>query len=354
VDERGQSEGERLYNAVRPFFIRFSWVVAYFAALMVVGTVGYASIEEWGWVDAFFMSAITASSVGYGEVHPLTEPGRMFTVALMAASVVGLGVLWALITALLVELDLGGLFRRRRIMRRIRELNNHYIVCGAGRMGRVVARELVASGEPFVIIEQNQECISALLEEEPGLLIIAGDATREHLLRLAGIERARGMAACLPNDAANLFLVLTTRGLVPDMEIVARAYDEESLKKLRRAGANHVISPAVTGAIRVASTLLRPSVVSFLDAVTNLGPEMSLRLEEATIPAGSHLIGKSLADASIPQQTGLIVLALRTGASLPTFNPGPDTSLAADDVMVVLGNGAQVQRLRDYAAEGVG
>jgi len=251
-----------LRTALRPFVGRFGWVGAYFAALLMLGTVGYSMIEGWSLSDSLFMSAITATAVGYGEVHTLTDAGRVFTIALMAASIVGLGILWALITAMVVEFDLAGLFRRRRIMRRIQEQSDHFIVCGAGRMGRVVARELLRTGKPFVVIEQDPVRVTGLLEEEPGLLFVEGDATREQTLRAAGIDRAHGLAACLPNDAENLFLVLTARGLKPDMEIVARAYDEESLEKLRRAGANHVISPAVTGAIRMASTLLRPSCPS--------------------------------------------------------------------------------------------
>jgi voltage-gated potassium channel len=271
----------------------------------------------------------------------------------MAASIVGLGFLWALITAMLVELDLGGLLRRRRIMRRIQELSDHYIICGAGRMGRVVVREFHRAGKPFVVIESDPTRASGLLQEEPGLLFIDGDATREHVLRTAGVERAIGLAACLPNDAENLFLCLTARGLKPSLEIVARAYDEESLNKLHRAGANHVISPAVTGAIRMASTLIRPSVVSFLDAAT-LGSDMTLRLEEAEITEGSPLVGMTLADARIPQRTGLIVLAMRccSGDGSPTYNPGPETHLTANDVMIVLGYPDQVQRLRQYVAEG--
>ncbi len=346
-----QSEvAESLSAVLRPFGPRFAGVTVYFSILFVVGTIGYLSLEGWGLVDAAYMAVLTLTAIGYGEVHPLSPAGRLFTIPIMILSIVGLGILWALITALVVELDLGGMMRRRRAMRRIEELRDHYLVCGGGRMGRVVMRELIASGRPFVVIEADAQRAAALLGEFPDLLLVHGDATREQLLTTAGLGVAKELAACLPGDADNLFLCLTARGLRPNLEIVSRASDEESLDKLRRAGANHVVSPEVTGAVRMASTLLRPSVVSFLDAVT-FGGDITLRLEETVIPAGSNLAGRTLAEARIPQRTGLIVLALRRAVGgAPTYNPGPESRLEVGDVMIALGDPGQMQRLRDYVA----
>ena len=342
-----------LRRAWRPFRDRFAWAAIYFLAVFLVGTVGYVAIEGWGWFEAAYMSVTTVTSVGFMEVRPLSPAGRTFTMLLILLGITGLGIWWALTTALIVELDLGGVLRRRRIMRTVEHLTNHFIVCGTGRMGRVVIRELVQGDVPFVVIEQSSDRADALIESHPDVLVIEGDATREQVLASARVGAARGLASCLADDADNLLVCLTARGLNPRLEIVARAYSEESFEKLRRAGAGHVISPTLTGGIRMAATLLRPDIVSFLDVATT-GADIDLRLEEAEIPAESRLVGQSLADARIPQRTGLIVLALRRGRGdgPPRYNPGPETRLEAGDIMIVLGRPEQVRQLRDYVQDG--
>ena len=221
-------------------------------------------------------------------------------------------------------------------------------------MGRVVVEELDTTGKPFVVIERDATRAAAILEQFPGILLIADDATKEHSLTEAGIERASGLAACLTDDAENLLLCLTARGMRSDMTIVARAAYQESLDKLRRAGADHVMSPIVTGGIRIASMLLRPSVVSYLDVATTGADEMALRLEETDIPQSSPLVGRSLSEATIPQRTGLIVMSVRprSGGGTATHDPGPETRLEAGDVLIVLGRQEQIQRLREYVRKG--
>lgn len=339
-----------LGEALRPFGRRFALAGLYFLAVFVVGTVGYKLVEEWRWLEAFYMSVTTVTSVGFMEVRPLSPIGRTFTMVLIALGVTGLGIWWALTTALIVELDLGGVLRRRKIMRTIEALNNHFIVCGVGRMGRVVAAEMVQAGHPFVVVENNPDRVALLLDSFPDILVIEGDATREQTLHNARVEKALGLAACLADDADNLLVCITARSLNSKLTTVARAYNEESVEKLRRAGADHVVSPNFTGGIRMAFSLLRPHVVNFLDCVTTEAG-IELRLEQATIPHESHLVGQSLAEAKIPQRTGLVVLALRRQgrAGPPLYNPGPETRLEAGDVMIVLGRSEQVQQLRDYA-----
>jgi voltage-gated potassium channel len=338
-----------LAEALRPFFFRFCLAIAYFLVVFLIGMTGYMIIERWAWHDALYMAVTTVTSVGYMEVYALSEVGRTFTMGLIFLGVSGLGVWWALTTALIVELDLGGVLRRRRIMKNIEQLSEHFIVCGAGRMGRVVIGEMVAAGRSFVVIENQPARIAQVQESYPNLLVIEADATREQTLLSAGVERASGLATCLADDADNLLVCLTARELNDVIPTVARAYNEESVEKLRRAGADHVISPNQTGGVRMAFTLLRPAVISFLDAaITDAGIEM--RLEQASIPASSHLVGQTLAEAQIPQQTGLIVLALRRGiAGPPLYNPGPETHLEAGDVMILIGASDQVERLRNYA-----
>lgn len=350
IDRRAMTLGE----ALRPFRRRFSWAGIYFLVVFFIGMAGYALIEGWGWFEALYMSVTTVTSVGFMEVRPLSPAGRSFTLVLIFLGITGLGMWWALTTALIVELDLGGVLRRRRIMRSIEDLKNHLIVCGVGRMGRVVVDELEQSAQPFVVIENNPSRLATLLENHPDVLVIEGDATREQTLKAAQIARASGLAACLADDADNLLVCITARHLNPELTTVARAYNEESVEKLRRAGAEHVISPNRTGGIRMAFSLLRPHVVSFLDCVvSDVGIE--LRLEQATIPETSHLAGRTLAEARIPQRTGLIVLGLRRlgHEGRLIYNPGPETRLQTGDVMIVLGESQQVQQLREYAAVGV-
>ena len=186
------------------------------------------------------------------------------------------------------------------------------------------------------------------------MLLITDDATKEHTLTLAGVEKASGLSACLAEDGDNLLLCLTARGMCPHLTIVARAAFQESLDKLRRAGADHVMSPIVTGGLRIASMLLRPSVLSYLDVATTGADEMALRLEETSIPTSSSLVGHSLAEAKIPQRTGLIVMALHRGglAGPATHNPGPETVLQSEDVLIVLGRQDQIQKLREYVERG--
>jgi voltage-gated potassium channel len=339
-------------ETLRPFAIRFAAALLYFLGLFAVAAVGYHFIEGWHWFDSIYMAVTTVSSVGFMEVHPLTPAGRTFTLGVIFFGVTGLGVWWALITALIVELDLGGALRRRRQMKRIEELRDHYIVCGAGRVGRWVIREIRAASLPLLVIERDEDRARRLEEDDPDMLVICADSTKERVLAEAGAERASGLAACLAEDGDNLLVCLAAREMNPSLSTVARAYDEESMDRLRRAGADHVIAPTLTGGIRMASTLLRPHVVSFLDSAI-MGPHMDLRLEEATIPAGSPLEGRSLGDAKIPQRTGLVVIALqRRDGQSHIYNPGPDTRLEEGDVMIVLGREGQVQELREYARRG--
>jgi voltage-gated potassium channel len=343
-----------LKQALTPFKRRFAWATVYFLGVLLLGILGYRFIEEWGWFDALYMAVTTISAVGFQEVHPLTPAGRSLTTVLIIFGITGLGIYWGLITALILELDLAGLLRRRRMMRELSQMSNHFIVCGGGRMGRVVIEEMVRSNRRFVLIESEPNRAADLLKDYPEMPIVEGDATKEHTLTTAGIERALGLAACLTDDADNLLLCLTARGLCPNLTIVARAVDEETIDKLSRAGANHAISPNVTGGVRMASMLLRPSVVSFLDvAMTGIG-DMTLRLEESEIPPGSPFVGASIADARIRERTGLIVLALKREGkgSEVQYNPGPETRLEKGDVIFVLGREEQVQCLRRYVRSG--
>ncbi len=341
-----------LAEALRPFWRRFALAGLYFITVFLVGSLGYSIIEGWRWIDSLYMSVTTVTSVGFMELYPLSPAGRTFTMALIFLGITGLGIWWALTTALIVELDLGGVLRRRRRMRSIEGLSDHHIVCGLGRMGRVVVAEMLEAKHPFVVIEQDPARIAMVRDTRPDLLFIEGDATLEKTLEAAQIHKARGLAACLADDAENILVCMTARHLNPELTMVARAYSEESLEKLRRAGAARVVSPNVTGGVRMAFSLLRPHVVDFLECAIS-GAGIELRLEQAAIPGGSHFVGQSLAELRIPQRTGLIVLSLQRAREKgpPIYNPGPETRLEAGDVMIVMGSTEQIQQLREYAGK---
>jgi voltage-gated potassium channel len=260
-----------------------------------------------------------------------------------------MGIWFAIITSFIVELDLGNVLRRRKVMREIGKMSGHVIVCGAGRTGRQVVQELEELGEPWVVIENDRNRIADLMALIPDAYTIDGDATHDQTLLEAGIESASGLVTCLSGDTDNLFVCLSARDLNPELTIVARAYEEETMSKLYRAGASHVVSPNVSGAVRMASVLLRPSVVSFLDIATR-SSGMALRMEQTSIGTESPLAGKTLAQARIPQETGLIVIAVRKGSAVDdfVFNPVADTRLEPGDDVIVLGKEEQLVQLKRY------
>lgn len=334
---------------MRLFQRRALAALAAFGALVVLGAVGYVIIEGAPFGEALYMSVITLTAVGYEEVFPLSSEGRSFTVLVLVLGISWMGVWFAFITAFLVELDLTHVLRSRRMTRRIEDLTDHVIVCGVGRTGTEVVRELEQTGAPWVVIESDAEQVARLRKELPDALVVEGDATSDSELEAAGIHRARGLVASLSHDTDNLFICLSARDLNPDLTIVARASQEETRDKLFRAGASHVVSPEISGGIRMASMLLRPTVMSFLEVATR-STDHAFRIEQLTVQEGDRLAGVSLAEARIPQETGLIVIALRRGGEGGEFlfNPGSSTHVEAGDELVVLGQREQMDQLRDH------
>lgn len=333
------------------FVRRFIMALLAMVVLNIVGTSGYVFLEGWSFGDGLYMSVITLTAVGYEEVRPLTQTGRTFTMGLLLAGISWMGVWFAFITSFIVELDLRQVFRRRRLMAQLEQLSDHVIVCGAGRTGRQVIQELERTGAPWAVVERSARRVEELKEEYPEGAIVEGDGTHDDTLLEAGLERARGLVASLSADTDNLFVCLSARDLKPDLTIVARAYEEETVDKLYRAGATHVVSPNVSGAIRMASMMVRPSVVSFLDIATR-SSELALRMEQAPIPEESPLAGMTLAEARIPQETGLIVIAVRTPGDARegnfVFNPSADTRLDPGNELIVLGTVDQIRALRRH------
>ncbi len=332
----------------RTYNNRFFLVVGLVVALLLGGTVGYILIEGWGWHDAFFMTVITLSTVGYGEVRPLTALGESFTVMLILLGVGGVAYTFSTLADYVVAGEFNGFLRRQRMMRNISQLRNHYIICGYGRVGRQVVQGLRANHYDVVIIDASEERIAQF--EEEGLHFIIGDAASDPVLEQAGIEHASGLCTCLPNDATNVFVVLSARTFNPDLFIISRGNLPESERKLRIAGANQVINPYTITGHRMAAQLLHPSVVEFLDVAMRAG-DLELRIEEIRISADSSMNGKSLVECNVRGDTGVNVLAIRRhDGQLYTHLPANFT-LHVDDILISLGTHPQLSHLASRAGD---
>jgi len=324
-------------------------IVIIFVVLIVVGTSGYMKILDVSFIDALYMTVITISTVGYGEVAEMNSAAKIFSMVIIVSglSVVGYGV--TSIVAFFFEGDLQKAWRKRRMEGKISDLKDHYIICGAGELGQIIIKSFTESKVDFVVIEMSEKTAEELLLEN--IMTVQGDATTETALIKAGIENAKGLVCVLSNDADNVFTVLTARQMNQDIYIVSESIDKNAHKKLLKAGANKTLSPSEIGGKRMAALMTRPSIISFLDVITRAG-DVTLDLEEVSIIPGSHLIGKKLFEAKIPEKTGLIVMALtRKGETVPKFNPSSSETLNEEDIMIVLGTREQVDLLSKMVAK---
>ncbi len=314
--------------------------------VMAIGTAGYHYIEGWPWFDGFYMVVTTLTTIGYQEVHPLSHAGRIFNIFVILSGVSLLLIGIGLLSQALLEFELQSFFGRRRMEREIARLKGHYIICGMGRVGRSVARELARKPVPFVILDNSETKRQRFAAEN--WLVLAGDATLEQTLRDAQIERAQGLIAATTTDATNLYIVLTARGLNPNLKIIARASEDAAEKHLLTAGADSVVSPYSFAGQRIAQSLLRPHVVSFLDtATTHLG--MDLEIGEIHITSASEFAGKTLESSRIRQERGVIVLAIKRRDAM-RFNPAPDEPIQPDDCLIAMGEPSQLRQLEKTAA----
>lgn len=314
--------------------------------VIAVGTAGFHYIEGWPWFDGFYMVITTLTTIGYQETHPLSHAGRVFNVMIILGGVSLVFLVIGSLTQALLEFELQNFFGRRRMERDIGRLADHYIICGAGRVGRSAARELARRPVPFVILESNEAKAQRYAGEN--WLMLVGDATQEQSLRDARIEHARGLVAATTTDATNLYIVLTARGLNPRLRIIARASEEKAEKHLLTAGADSVVSPYIFAGQRIAQSFLRPHVVSFLDAATtHLG--MDLEIGEVAIIPQSPFAGKTIESSRIRQERGVIVLAIKREAGM-RFNPAPDDRIESGDFLIAMGEPQQLRELEQMAA----
>jgi voltage-gated potassium channel len=316
------------------------------AGIVLAGTLGFRLIEGWSLFDSFYMTLTTLTTIGYQETHPLSHAGRVFNVFLIIGGVALLFLMVGTLTEALLEFELSNFFGRRRMEREIARLSDHYIICGAGRVGRSVARELQRNHVPFVLIE-GQEAKAAKVAPAEWLTII-GDASQETTLIRAQIGRARGLVAATTTDAVNMYIILTARSLNPTLKIIARASEEDAEKHLLTAGADTVISPYHFAGHRIAQALLRPHVVDFIDSASGaLG--LDLEIAQIQILPSSLFVGQTLRDAHIRSDMGVIVLAILREDGR-RFTPTPEDRIEAGDYLIAMGEPAGLRKLEAAAA----
>ncbi len=322
------------------------------AAVVLMGAAGYHMVGEgrWSWFDCFYMTVITLSTVGFAEtlegMNEIPE-ARVVTISLI---ILGSGTLLYFIsslTALIVEGDLQGILRRRSMDRAIEKLSEHVILCGIGTTGWHIATELRAVGVPFVVVDNDRERLDELNEEfGDELLFVCGDATDDHILDLAGVERARGVISALNDDKANLFVTISARALNPTARIVAKSIEPSTERKLRRAGADAVVAPNYIGGVRLFSEMVSPKTVAFLDRIVQFGGGISVGLEAIDVPAESPLVGQRLAETDI-REAGVLVVAVHRADGDYVYNPGGEHMVQAGDSLIVLAESKDATRLRN-------
>jgi voltage-gated potassium channel len=312
------------------------------AIIVVTGTMGYMVIEEWDFLDALYMTVITISTVGFMEVQPMGDMGHLFTIVLVFVGVGFTLYVAAAVVQFMVEGRIRIIMGRRRVDRKISHLNDHYIVCGYGRIGRVLCKKIRRKPVEVVVLEQDRDLIPQM--EEDRILYICGDASDEEILLKAGIANARGLVSVLATDTDNVFLVLTARQLAPDLNIMVRASRESAKKKLMAAGATSVESPYEMGARRMAQKILRPTVTSFLDlAFTHSRKE--IQMEEIQVNHGSELADVMLKDSGIRQRFNLILIAISLANGEMLFNPSFEYIIKPGDTVIAVGEKENLQQL---------
>lgn len=323
---------------------RLIFALIFITCVVIAGSAGYMLIEGWNCLDSLYMTVITIASVGYKEIHDLSPNGRIFTIILIISGVGSVTYALTTIAKIVVEGEIQEIFGRKRLEKKIKELKNHYIVCGYGRMGRIICRELKEKDIKFVVIEKEPDTF----ESGEDTLVLKGDATKDENLKEAGIEKAKGLISVLPTDAENLFVVLSARELNPKLFIVARAGEEGSEQKLLRAGADRVVSPYHIGGLRIAHTVLKPAVVDFIEFATKSG-NIDLQMEEITVQNNSKLAGLTLDECGIGRDLGIIVVAIKKASGDMKFNPTFRTAIKAGDTLIALGEIPKLKTLEDMA-----
>ena len=326
---------------------RLLYPLVFVVGIILTGTLGYMFIEDWPWFDSLYMTVITLATIGYGEVKPLTPGGRWFTIGLIFVGVAVFGFLITRLTEAVIESGIRSALGRRKLFKDISQLKDHYILCGAGRVGLRVVDELARKGVDFVIIERDDQVAERLLTS--GHLVLIGDAVDETVLEGAQVRRAKSLITAASSDAENVYITLTARGLNPNIYIVARANDQAAERQLKRAGVNKVVSPVLIGSHRMAQAALSPAVADFLESAT-MTEELDLNFEQIYIAEDSPLNGVLLKDSGIRSAHEVMVVAITPQGGKMIFNPNGDQELHAGDLLIAIGRRSGLVKLAEIAS----
>jgi len=324
----------------------FGWSIVmgsiFIALVIIAGTTGYMLVEGWSFIESIYMVIITLSTVGFMEVRPLSDVPRVMTILVIFGGVGAFFYLGGALAQMLVEGKFQMMLGRRRLQKIINELRGHYIVCGYGRIGRVVAREIKKEGFDVVVIEKDPEAITQLKYHK--MLFIEGDATEDEKLLSAGLNKAKCLITALAEDAVNVFVTLTARQLNPDITIVARTDNESHVSRLKQAGAERVFMPYNIGGLRLVQSVLRPTATSLLDLA--MRGDINLQMEELPVSQQSELVGKLVKDSGIRPRFDVLVVSIKKSSGEMVFNPGPETTISAMDLLIALGKPENLQKLQ--------
>jgi voltage-gated potassium channel len=314
-----------------------------FLVLLLSGIFGYMWIEGWDLLDSLYMTIITISTVGYGEVHEIGPGGRVFTVLLIIFGVSIITYMVSLVVETLIAGEIRSVLGRRKVGKRIKSLRDHYIICGYGRIGSIICKELTHKAIPLMVIEKDGQVLDQL--EQDKILYMDGDATNEETLLEAGIEKAKGLVTVVSSDAENVYICLTARGLNPRLYVLSRAEDEASERKLVRAGANKVILPYMLGGRRMVQAIIRPTVSDFLESAVH-DQSFELEIEEITVGKDSRLVNQTLVDSGIRQDMDIIIIGIKEKAGTMVFNPSSQTKIQSHDILIAMGRNKDLENLR--------
>jgi voltage-gated potassium channel len=304
--------------------------------IILISTIGFHIIEGWPFLDCFYMTIITIFTVGFGEVRELSPAGQIFTIFVILGGVGTAIFAFTKIAEITFEGGINRFLRRKSMERKLRNLKDHYIICGHGRMGRIVRERLEEEKLPYVVVDNKREKLEQFIDSKY-FLYIEGDVSHEETLIKAGIKKAKGLAALLPTDADNLYLVLTVRLLNPSVFILSKALDEEGERKILQIGANRVVSPFKLSGLKIAQALIRPTVVDFIDVIIRR-TELALFMEEFIVKKDTNIVNRSLNECAIRTRANVIVVALKKPGEELVFNPSPDLKIETGDTLLVLGD----------------
>ena len=326
--------------------------IVLFLSLILIGTIGFHIIEDLSFLDSVYMTVITVFTVGFREIkEPLSPLGQIFTIFIILGGVGSVLITFTKLAEIVYEGTINKIWRRKKMEKKMQDLRDHYIICGHGRMGDIVRERLEEEKLPFVVIDSKEECLKDLRQRQ-ACLFIQGDATNEEILIQAGIKRAKALAALLPTDADNLYLVMTVKLINPSLFVLSKVMEDEAERKILQIGANKVVNPYKLSGLKIVQGLIRPTLVEFIDLIIRRS-ELCLAMEEFIVKKNSTLVDKNIAQCDIRRKANVIVVAVKKPGKDIVFNPSPEMTIEAGDLLLVLGNNEDIdQFMKAYIGDG--